>query len=99
MNLEFLFRHALWKCFYRRAAKLAARRYIMGYFRPSRRRHPRSVYSLKHDFEAAANRYINEADYVECLRQCGFTVSDGRVFATENPFFWRKRNETESRDS
>ena len=83
MTLEFLFQHALWKCFYRHAAKLAARHYIKEHFRSSTRRHPRSVYSLKHDFEDAANRYINETDYSECLCHCGFTVSDGRVFATE----------------
>jgi len=83
MNLEYLFQHALWKCFYRHAAKLAARRYIKEHFRPSRRRHPRSVYSLKHDYEDATNRYINETDFTECLRQCGFKVSDGRVFAME----------------
>ncbi len=85
MNLEFLFQHALWKCFYRHAAKLAARRYIREHFRPSTKKHPRSIYSLKHDFEETATRYINETDYTEALRHCGFKVVDGHVFATEKP--------------
>jgi capsular polysaccharide biosynthesis protein len=82
-SLEFLFRHALWKCFYRHAAKLAARRYIKEHFRTSTKKHPRSAYSLKHTFEDATNRYINEADFTESLRHCGFKVVDGRVFTTE----------------
>ena len=81
MNLRALFMHTLWKCFYRHAAKFAARRYIMEHFRPSRKRNPRSVYSLKHDFEEAASRYITEDDYADCLQRCGFKVVDGRVFA------------------
>jgi hypothetical protein len=80
---EFLFIHALWKCFDRHAAKLAARRYIMEHFQASPKQHPRSVYSLKHDFERAANRYICEGDYGESLRHCGLKVIDGRVFAKE----------------
>ena len=85
MNLRALFMHALWKCFYRHAAKLAANRYIKEHFRPSAKKHSRSIYSLKHDFEQAANRYISEGNYAECLRQCGFKVVDGRVFAMEMP--------------
>ena len=83
MTPEFLFMHALWKRLYRHAAMLAARRYIVQSFQPSRRRHPRSVYSLKHDFESDASRYICEDDYTECLRECGFRVVDGKVFAKE----------------
>jgi hypothetical protein len=82
---EFQFAHPIWKCFDRYAAKLAARRYIMEHFRPSTKKHSRSVYSLKHDFERAAIRYISETDYSECLRQCGLRVFDGRVFAMERP--------------
>ena len=85
MNLRALFMHTLWKCFYRHAAKLAACRYIKKHFRPSAKKHPRSIYSLKHDFEEAASRYISESDYAESLRQCGFKVIDGRVFAMEMP--------------
>jgi hypothetical protein len=80
-NLEVLFLHTLWKGFDRHAAKLAARRYIKEHFHPSHKKHPRSVYSLKHDFEEAASRYISETDYTESLRHCGFKVVDGRVFA------------------
>ena len=85
MNLEVLFLHTVWKGLDRHAAKFAARRYIMEHFRPSVKRHPRSVYSLKHDFEAATTRYINESDYAESLRHCGFRVVDGKVFAKEVP--------------
>ena len=81
MNLEGLFLHALWKGFDRHAAKLAACRYITEHFRPSRKRHPRSVYSLKHDFEQATTRYITENDYADCLQRCGLKVVDGQVFA------------------
>ncbi len=85
MNTHTLFMHAMWKCFDRHAAQLAARRYIREHFRPSTKKHPRSVYSLKHDFEEAVNRYINETDYGQCLQQCGLRVVDGRVFAREGP--------------
>ena len=80
-NLEVLFMHTLWKCFDRHAAKFAACRYIKKHFRPSTKKNPRSVYSLKHDFEEAASRYISEGDYSESLRRCGFKVVDARVFA------------------
>ena len=83
MSLEFLFMHTLWKCFYRHAAKFAACRYIKKHFQPSSKLNPRSVYSLKHDFERASDRYICESDYSECLRHCGFKTIDGRVFAAE----------------
>jgi len=81
MNLRTIFLHTLWKGFDRHAAELAACRDIAEHFRPSRKRNLRSVYSLKHDFEEAANRYINEADYSECLHHCGLKVVDNKVFA------------------
>ena len=81
MNLESLFMHAIWKCFDRHAAKLAACRYITEHFRPSQKPNQRSVYSLKHDFEEAATRYITENDYADCLQRCGLRVVDGKVFA------------------
>ena len=81
MNLRIIFLHTIWKGLDRHVANRAACRYIAEHFRPSRKRHARSVYSLKHDFEQAANRYINEADYSECLRHCGLKVAGGRVFA------------------
>jgi hypothetical protein len=78
---ELLFMHAMWKCFYRHAAKLAACRYITEHFRPSPKKHPRSIYGLKHDFERATVRYIPENDFADCLQQCGLKVIDGKVFA------------------
>ena len=80
-NLKTLFMHTLWKCFYRRAAKFAACRHIAEHFRPSRKPNPRTIYGLKHDFERATDRYINEDDYGDCLQQCGLKVVDGKVFA------------------
>jgi hypothetical protein len=85
MNLHAIFLHTLWKGLDRHVANRAALRYITEYFQPSHKRHPRSVYSLKHDFEQLATRYINEADYSQCLRQCGLKVVDGKVFAKEKP--------------
>lgn len=84
MNLRTIFLHTIWKGLDRHVANRAACRYIAEHFRPSRKPSRRSVYSLKHDFEQAANRYINEVDYSECLRQCGLKVVDGRVFGDEH---------------
>jgi len=83
MDYERIALHALWKTLDRHIAKREARRYIAGHFRPSLKRHNRSVYSLKHDFERAAGRYINEDDYAESLRRCGLKVVEGKVFAKE----------------
>jgi hypothetical protein len=64
-----IFLHAIWKGLDRHIANRAARRYVTERFQPSTKRNVRSVCSLKHDFERTANRYVNEADYSECLRQ------------------------------
>ena len=83
MNLRTIFMHTIWKGLDRHAAKLAACRYIPKHFQPSKKRNVRSVYSLKHEFERAETRYINEDDYTECLRRCGFKVVNGKVYAKE----------------
>ncbi len=83
MNIEALARHALWKCLDRHIARREARRYIAEHFRPSLKRHPKSVYGLKHHFEQASGLYINEDDYTDSLRRCGLRVVDGRIFAKE----------------
>ena len=81
MNLHALLLHTIWKGLDRHVANRAACRYIGEHFRPSRKRHARSVYSLKHDFEQATTRYITENDYADCLQRCGLRVVDGKVFA------------------
>jgi hypothetical protein len=83
MNLETLFYLAVRKGLYTQAAKLAAVRYIREHFRPANKKHCRSIYSLKHDFERATDHYITEADYRECFLQCGFKVCDNRAYAAE----------------
>jgi hypothetical protein len=83
MNSRVIFLHTIWKGLDRHVANRAACRYVAKHFWPSRTRNPRSVYSLKHEFERAANRYITETDYSECLRQCGLRVVDNRVFGDE----------------
>ena len=83
MNLDALLLHAFWKYLDRHVARREARRYIAKTFRPSHKRHPRSVYGLKHDFEQSAGPYINEDDYTDSLRRCGLRVADGRVYAKE----------------
>jgi hypothetical protein len=75
--------HALGMALERHVAKREARQYIVKTFRPSRKRHPCSIYSLKFDFERKAGRYISEPDYSKCLRQCGLKVVGGRVYAKE----------------
>ena len=86
MNRETQVAPPPWKILERQAAMQIACQYIPKHFRPSRKRNTRSIYSLKHDFERAAEYYINEADYTECLRQCGLKVVDGRVFAKDGDY-------------
>jgi hypothetical protein len=83
MNLYVVLVHAVWKGLDRHVANRAASRYIAEHFQPSQKRNARSIYALKHDFERAETRYITEDGYSECLRQCGFKVIDGKVFAEE----------------
>lgn len=83
MNLAVLFIHTIWKGLDRHVSQELALRYIAEHFQQSRKRHPRSIYSLKHDFEGDCDRYICEEDYANCLRQCGLKVVDGRVYAKE----------------
>ena len=65
-----------------------ADRWIRANLKPTKRP-GRSAYGLKHVCDSAYQKtgqacYLHELDFIDCLRKCGFAVTDdGRVYARE----------------